>query len=443
MIVAGFLVCAMVLGGGGSPDPVPELLVQLAFVAATLLWLWWPRSGEHLAGPAPAPLILLAALLLALPVLQLIPLPPAIWQALPMRELETASLDLVGEADSWRAWSISPPRTFAALCALIPAIGIMLAVSRLGGRDRRVLLVAIVLVALAGAALGALQMAGGPDAFRLYPKTHRGWLTAFHANRNAAADVLLIGSLALSALYASLRSRSRLPRHGLPLLCAAQAVFVVAIVLTGSRAGIALLVLTVPLHWILLRPRTESARAWWSVPAIGVGALLLVLLPLAISENARLSRVAERFDVTGDARLPLWQDVMSATHGFWPAGSGIGTFSQAFQPFETIEHLGPFFPNRAHNDYLEFVIEAGVLAPILLIIGLLILARMARRAWTMSPQDHAVQIFALGTLGIIALHSLVDYPLRNMAIACLAGVAAGLLSARSRDRREGREAGHD
>ncbi|MBX7533251.1 hypothetical protein K3165_09985 [Qipengyuania sp. 1XM1-15A] len=44
-IAAGFIACAMVLGGGGSPSPAAEMLVQLAFVVAVLAWLWW-AGGE-------------------------------------------------------------------------------------------------------------------------------------------------------------------------------------------------------------------------------------------------------------------------------------------------------------------------------------------------------------------------------------------------------------
>jgi hypothetical protein len=35
--------------------------------------------------------------------------------------------------------------------------------------------------------------------------------------------------------------------------------------------------------------------------------------------------------------------------------------------------------------------------------------------------------FALGTLSIFALHALVDYPLRAMALACVAALAVGML----------------
>ena len=443
VVAAAFVALAMVLGGGGSPSPVTEIIVQLGFAAALAAWLWWAQPIHEGRRGVPRLLLWFGLALLALPLVQLIPLPPAIWQSLPSRGLQQATLSLIGEDDSWRALSVGPPATWAALLALIPAVGVMWGASVLSRRDRRFLLLAIAIVTLGGAILGALQMAGGPDALRLYEKSHRGWLTAFHANRNAAADALLIGALALSAWFA-LSSQGERRRPRLPVFAAAQFILLFALVLTGSRTGIALLVVSLPFHWMMLRPDGTRVSRRTLFAATGAFAVALLSLPLALANNSRLSRVADRFDASDDARFPLWEDTLDAIAGFWPAGSGLGTFPHAFQPFESLEHLDQFFPNRAHNDYLEFLLEAGVLAPIMLAGGALALFMLARRGWRLSPQDHASQLFGLGTLAIVALHSIVDYPLRNMAIACLAGVAAGLLTAAprsgaARSREEGRE----
>lgn len=442
-IAGGFIACAMVLGGGGSPSPKAEILVQTAFVVAALTWLWW-ASEEASGNPVPRPLILFGLALMSLPILQLVPLPPSLWQSLPGRELEVATLSLIGEAHSWRPLTISAPRTLAGLLALLPAVGVMWAISALDARDRRSVVLVIAVIGLAGAALGAMQMAGGPDAFRLYEKSHRGWLTAFHANRNAAADVLLIASLALTAWFCTMAQRRPKLSHRLPLFAAAQLVLAIAILMTGSRAGIALLAVSLPFHWAIFATAGYGLKTRATFGAAGAIFAGLFALPLVIAHNSRFARVAERFDATSDARVPLWQDTLKALDAFWPAGSGIGTFTNAFLPFEDPAHLDPFSPNRAHNDYFEFLLEAGLFAPVLLIGGAAVLFVLARRAWRLSPQEHALHLFALGTLAIVALHSFVDYPLRNMAIACLAGVAAGLLTATtakggSASAREGRK----
>ena len=426
IIAAGFIACAMVLGGGGSPDPTNELVVQLLFAVAVAAWIWTARNdGASVARP----IVWLGAALLLLPVVQLVPLPPGIWHALPERALVSDTLALVGQTDSWRPISISPPLTLAGLLAVVPAVGTMWAVATLGSADRALVIGMIAVLAVAGAILGAAQLASGPEALRLYERSHRGWLTAFHANRNAAADVLIIGSLALSS-WASLRitaDRSR-PKHVVMLL-AVQFVLLAALVMTGSRAGIALGVLSLLVQFAIWQPRLSDLRTGGAAAGIGVILLTLLAVPVLLSGTTRISQVMDRFDARDDARLGLWQDAWQATMAHWPIGSGTGTFANAFQPFESLANLDGAFVNRAHNDYMEFALEGGILAVAVLAIGAVLVVASARKTWRVSPQDHAAHLFAVGTLGVVALHSVVDYPLRNMAIACLAGAAAGLLTA--------------
>ena len=431
----------MVLGGGGSPSPKAEIIVQLGFVAALSAWLWWaPKHGFAQLNDIPKPLIWLGAALLALPLIQLVPLPPAIWQALPGRDFQQASLGLVGAQDSWRPLSISPPRTLAALLALVPAVALMWAAASLPSRDRRFVILAIAAVSVAGAALGALQLAGGDGAFQLYELSHRGWLTAFHANRNAAVDVLLIGSLALSAWFAGKSMPGPVARRRIPILLAGQGVLLLAAVLTGSRMGIVLILPVLAINAMILKSVGMGKMLDIALRAAAVLVAAMLALPWLLSGNARLAEVASRFDVAGDARILLWRDTVSAIEAFFPVGSGIGTFPVAFGPYESFESLSPASINRAHNDYLEFLLEAGLLAPVLIALGACALFAAGRKAWRECPWDRAPQIFALGTLAVIALHSFVDYPLRNMAIACLAGVAAGLLSATRQSSEARREA---
>ena len=425
-----YVAAAMVLGGGGSPAPGNEIILQVLFAAAIIAWVWMPCEGSEKRARIPTSLLIVGIVLLALPLLQLVPLPPSIWQALPVRHLESATLSLVGEKESWQPLTISRPRTVAAFLAILPAVGVMWAAATRPVKDRRVLLLAIATIGLVSALLGALQMASGPEAFRLYDQSHRGWLTGFHANRNAAADALLIASLALSAWVVS--GRTRLEVRALAPLAAAQAVLFVALVMTGSRTGIALTIVTLAFHVLIFQKFAAGAGRRSLVGAMAMVGAVLIAIPVALSGTSRLASVAARFDVTGDARATLWQDTLAAILAFWPAGSGLGTFSSAVSPFEAPEHLDRFYPNRAHNDYFEFILETGVLAPLVMIGVAALIVMLARRSWRQSIRQRPILLFAIGTLAIVALHSIVDYPLRNMALACLAGVAAGMLVAAPR-----------
>ena len=91
-----FLACAVVFGGGGSPNPGTEVVLQMAFVGCGLLWLWMPTPDGRIPVPRSGSFWAICALVLALPLLQLVPLPPAIWTSLAGQQDRVAALALVG-----------------------------------------------------------------------------------------------------------------------------------------------------------------------------------------------------------------------------------------------------------------------------------------------------------------------------------------------------------
>ena len=95
---------------------------------------------------------------------------------------------------------------------------------------------------------------------------------------------------------------------------------------------------------------------------------------------------------------------------------------------ERLEVLDPTSPNRAHNDFLELAIEGGLPALIVLLAIGAVLVRAALHGLRQGSAAQQVQVlFGCGALSLLCLHSLVDYPLRSMALAALAAVAAGML----------------
>ena len=316
LLVSAFVAVALVLGGGGTPSAIAEIVVQLAFVGAVILWIWWARDGAAEVRHIPRMLLALAGIVIVLPVLQLIPLPPSLWQALPGRDLMVDALAQVDEAKGWRALSVAPFATLAALLALIPAVGTMLAVSTLDRKDQRFLIALIAALALAGAALGVVQMASGPGSFRLYEISHDYWLTAFYANRNAAVDFLLIGMMALTVRLASVARRQPLVRSDTGIFAILQVFLLLAVVLTGSRAGIALLPLALLMQFAILRVAGVARKLSNGVAVVGGLVALAAAGALAFAGNARIGAVLARFDASGDARFDLWQDTLTAIENF-------------------------------------------------------------------------------------------------------------------------------
>ena len=423
-----FVAVALFLGGGGSPAPVPELLVEWAALAALVVALWLRQPGE---APLPRGAIGLSAAMLALPAIQLIPLPPALWTALPGRETVVAALALVGQQDRWMPWSVSPPRTLAALLALIPPVAALLLAAHARPRARIAALVTVLAMAVAAALLGAAQLAAGAGtALRPYGSEHSGYLTGFHANRNAAADMLLIGLFALTGLFALSPARRgtgwRLP------FAAAALVLAAAVLLTGSRAGIALLGLVgiAGAAWLAVSRRSGRTASRNLVAAWSVGGVLaLGAAAWALSASTVATRIAARFTAGGEPRPELWIDTLFAAGQHWPWGSGLGTFVPVFVAAERLEVVDPGYPNRAHNDFLELALEGGLPGLVLLAtLGGWLAWRLIRRLRRpTAPGERIELVFAGATLALLAAHSVVDYPLRSMSLAVLGGLAAGLI----------------
>lgn len=426
-----FTAVALFLGGGGSPAPVPELLIEWTALAALLVALWLRKPNE---APLPRGAIGFCAAMLALPAIQVIPLPPALWTALPGRETVVAALALVGQQDCWMPWSVSPHRTLAALLALIAPVAALLLAAYAGPRARTTALVTVLAMAVAAALLGAAQLAAGAGtALRPYGSEHSGYLTGFHANRNAAADMLLIGLFALAGLFAlSPAGRGtgwRLPFAAAALLLAA------AVLLTGSRAGIALLGVVGIVGAASLtvsRRRSQAALpnrlAAWSVG----GVLALGAAAWALGASTVATRIAARFTAGGEPRPDLWVDTLFAAGQHWPWGSGMGTFVPVFVAAERLEVVDTGYPNRAHNDFLELALEGGLPGLVLLATlgGWLAWRLVQRLRRATAPGERIELIFAGATLALLAAHSVVDYPLRSMALAVLGGLAAGLILSR-------------
>jgi O-antigen ligase len=102
---------------------------------------------------------------------------------------------------------------------------------------------------------------------------------------------------------------------------------------------------------------------------------------------------------------------------------------------ERLEVVDPTRPVRAHNDWLEWTLEAGLpglvaLGLVTAVLGFLVFrAVMEASRGDVTSSRRAQIIFACGFLSIEALHAIVDYPMRSMSLAMLTAVAAAFLLA--------------
>ncbi len=423
------LVVAFALGGGGSRQGLANLLVQLTAVAALV-----PHRSALMQFLRESPLALkmLVGISLLLPLLQIIPLPPGVWQALPGRELAAQSLEVAGES-GWMPFSLDPLRTLLALTALITPVAVLI-VGWAVPRDRLVLLGWVVVACgIATTLIGLFQIGATDGSGTLYGARNPGdVLLGTFANRNSTG--LLLGfALALAALLPA-------PRPHPAVLAArigACALLLLTIILTKSRTGIVLAALPLGLAaikvlWSVMRERraagTGGARSNHNLAA-SLGALALLTIgggALLITAPGPIGEALERFEVKDDPRRYIWDDASYSVSRYWPAGAGMGTFDEVFQVDESLENLTQKTAGRAHNDYLELAIEAGVPGLVLAGLWLMLVGWLTWRA------RHSSQRWVAWAgscfLFAVALQSITDYPLRSQTILAFAGFALLLLA---------------
>ena len=413
----------LILGGGGTPAPLAELACQV--LAALALVGWIALRGPDALENA-RPLWWVCGLIVLVPALQLIPLPAALWQSLPGRGLLRESLALVGAEQNWWPVSVAPQRTLDGLLALLPSLLALAVTASLSATGRETLLKAIAVFALFSVAVGAGQLASsGNGLLQFYADSDPGVLAGFQANRNAQVDVLLIGFISLVIAWHKPASRSWVAMAALGALAL---LLLLGAFLTGSRGGIALIPLVLAWCLVLVRGELFSRTSLFRLRNLALGSAIGLGLCAAAWPTRPVQQVVQRFGFSGEYRPDIWRDTLYAIEQYWPVGSGLGTFTRVIGPAERLETIGPVLPNRAHNEFLELMLEGGLpLALAWLAVAALVVRAAVRALREAENSARAQALFSAGTLTIVSLHSLVDYPFRSMALASLVGVAAAMV----------------
>jgi hypothetical protein len=389
----------------------------------------------------------LLGVLLLLPLLYLIPWPAWIIDRLPGREPYQAALAALGAQDQAGPISLHPFATEAAwLTTLIP-IGVYLATRTLPEQATQRLVYVLFTVAVIQVLIALFQSihttSGAATTINeLVPRAAGG--AGSYTNRNHLAGLLemvLPLALALFLFHFGHGQQQRRPPRGWRKRLAAMlqaadrsslifvvlaVLYVLGLVLTRSRSGIALTMLGLILIAILFA-RTLGRR-----DALGLmGRLTTLAVGFALALG--LAPILDRFavsDMATDARWPVATATFSGAGRLLPLGSGPGTYPDAF-PVDQPVVLGHYFINRAHNDYLEALYETGLWAPLLLVLFLGLYGRQWTRLVTAGEWSRfrSLQIGAGVGLALILGHSLTDYNLHTPANLAYFAFLAGLFFA--------------
>jgi O-antigen ligase len=179
---------------------------------------------------------------------------------------------------------------------------------------------------------------------------------------------------------------------------------------------------------VLAGPRRLGSA--WGVALVPALAVLLVgWLGLGLVEE-RLGSLWKE-DASRDARLAVWSQSLRSVPDFPWWGTGYGSFPYV-EPLHRLPGQDPFLLyDHAHNDYLEALVEGGVVRLALSLLAIALVFALGLRA-VRKQAGRAAGGLALGALFAFTtavIHSAVDFGLHTPAIALLLTVLAAHLAA--------------
>jgi O-antigen ligase len=435
----------------GAPYPWTYLPLLAACTAIGLWGLWRSR---HEPRAQQWPIVGALGAILAAVLLQLVPIPqsrlsslsPAADSYLRRHDAEYAAAVFLQSTDDADAaspasavrhpLSIAPDATRRGLLFLV-CFGIFLTGASRGLRPADVkqlaaglfaigTLVAIVGIAHRGSTSGRIYGIWQPQ-FAQHP-------FGPFVNRNHFAGWMLmcipvcLGYLSASAYRVTRRVRqdwhARMVWLGSPeanrlvLMAFAILIMVFSVALTLSRSGVACLAVSLPLMTWLALSRTR--RASRRLIAFGWVVLLLVVTASWAGLDAIALRFASAEGGPLGGRVAIWRDGLRILHDFVWTGTGMNTFGAISRMYQTADLQFRYL--EAHNDYLQILLEGGLLVGLPALFLMAALASAIWKAFRRAKDDETTfRIRAGAVTGIIAvaLQETVDFSLQMPGNAAL------------------------
>jgi O-antigen ligase len=193
------------------------------------------------------------------------------------------------------------------------------------------------------------------------------------------------------------------------------------IFLSGSRGGMLAFAAQMTFFVaILLRQRKAGRMAFM----LGVFLVLAIGLLAWLGGGELVERIASiqseaRTELSGAMRVNIDRDAIHMFRQKPLLGWGLGTFAEVYPQFRSF--YTNFFVDRAHNDYLQLLVEMGGLGFATMLCFLVIVYYRASKKlknWTVDTNG-AVGLAAILSITGILVHSFLDFNLQIPANAAL------------------------
>jgi len=193
----------------------------------------------------------------------------------------------------------------------------------------------------------------------------------------------------------------------------------IALVMTHSRMGNSAFFISLIISGILFLLLSRHASRSVSIFIIS----LIVLDIIIIGSWIGLKKVVDRIENTTMAaesqRGDVYADTLTMTEEFRLAGIGAGNYFSAFPAYK---QDGPnYYVDHVHNDYLELLLELGIIgsAPLLLLLLFAIIRALISLKQRRSGLLLGMNFASLMAMISILIHSSVDFNLQVPSTAAL------------------------
>lgn len=371
---------------------------------------------------------------------QILPLPPSILKLLSPEAWVVGEKSLpastVGGDGSNHAWFTLAPYTLPVRMSLdrLTVYGLFfLGFSQLLNSRQRIGTAVLCILFLGSfeALYGMIQTFSGNEHIWWVRKTaYRGDVTGTYVNRNHFAGLLeIIIMLAIAYVAATSETKkktSNFSRHRsfrvrlsgrlfgeerfskrLVVLFSA-VVMGLGLVFSASRGGMLGAAGGLLCAGLLFMLRKGHRRK-------GLIVLLFFVVLCAYALRMGVERPLERFrtfDISFEVRARYAQQALQLFEDYPLTGVGVGNFRYAYPKYQAPEDTKTFI-DHAHNDFAEFLAEAGIIGFVLLGLGFLYYLYRTARLWKGRHDPYAVclGVGPLAALAAIGIHSYSDFNL--------------------------------
>lgn len=385
------ILLSLVLGGGTTQGLWTDHILEILMIPAIFMGIWQLNNSRfsNLA-------ICFIILLFSYFVLQFLPI---------SRQIIINNSQIIINSS---LFSFSPQKSLETVLFATSVIGFSLFLSNLKDNELsrliRFFLVGLVINLILGAFQLSYSGATNIEGFLPYTIT-----SATFANENHFST-LAFSMIPLIAFHYLVRIRA----PGVFIFISAIIIFILFAV--GSRAGMAMALAMSALCYI-----------WFAFDKMKTTLKVCVIFSVFLSATVVISLVIGLPDSERIVRDDFVRNTLMAFYDNIAFGTGLGSFIEVYPSYEPLDETRKYYVNHAHNEYAEILLETGLLgAVIMLFFTILIILGI--------PRSKLSQAAGLGILAIAA-HSIIDYPLRTMAIAILFSFYISIiLSSKSQDQ---------